>query len=120
MRTQNLPLLLSIILILPILFSCAHQISVVSCTSQVYYPGSEDQKPFQEVIVKLDTIADYHFDSLQFGKQTLPAKGAGPVLRFRADDIKPVQNAILYYHNNKKQRSIRIDSISRLKAMYLP
>lgn len=109
------------ILTIPLFFACAPKISVVSCTSQVYYPGRQEEKPFQEVIVTLDTLySDVSIDSLIYGDQTLNIKGNSFVLRGKADGTTFISNATLYYSKNNKQGTISIDSIAQLKPLYLP
>jgi len=111
---------LFVFLAFPLVFSCAQKISVVSCTSQVHYPGTQEQKPFQQLVLELDNPEEYSIDSLRYGNQTIAAKGSGSVYRFKATGETPEESALLYYRKKNKELSISIDSISLLKPMYLP
>ncbi len=74
------------ILTIPLLFACAPKISVVSCTSQVYYPGRQEEKPFQEIVITLDSLsADITMDSLMYGDQILDLKKNHFTLRSKAE-----------------------------------
>ncbi|GAB5417110.1 MAG: hypothetical protein Crog4KO_19760 [Crocinitomicaceae bacterium] len=106
---------------IPLFFACAPKVSVVSSTSQVYYPGRQEEKPFQEVVITLDTLyADITMDSLMYGGQTLDIKKNRFTLRSKANGTTFSNNATLYYTRKNKQGTIRIDSIMQLKPLYLP
>jgi len=121
MQYRNIFLSALGILSIPLFFACAPKISVVSCSSQVYYPGRQEEKPFQEIVVTLDTIyEDLSLDSLKYGNQTLVLKGNQPALRGKAEGTSFTNNATLYYSKKNKQGSMRIDSIKQLKPLYLP
>lgn len=121
MRTIfSLKILLGILTI-PLFFACAPNISVVSCTSQVFYPGQQEEKPFQEIVLVLDTVdTELSLDSLSYGDQTLLLRGNKNTRRCKAEGTSFTNNATLYYSKKNKQGSIVIDSISQLKPLYLP
>ena len=109
------------LLLLPVLFSCAHDISVVSCTRQEHYPGTQEEKPFQEIIVELDTISDaIQIDSLHYGNQVLMVRTEQTRLIGKAEGTAPSSTATLYFTQKKKRDSIEITDIKKLEALYLP
>lgn len=104
-----------------LLFSCAPKISVVSCTSQEYYPGRQEEKPYQEIVVEVSpTEESVQIDSLQYGNQTLLMRGKKTTYTAKAEGTKFYTNATLYYSKKNKQYSVEIDSISKLDPLYLP
>lgn len=109
------------ILSMSLLFSCAPKVSVVSCTSQEYYPGRQEETPFQEIIVEVDELEEaVQLDSLQYGNQTLILRGNNTTYRAKAEGTTFSNNATLYYSKKNKQLSVKIDSISKLDPLYLP
>jgi len=104
-----------------LLFSCAPKISVVSCTSQEFYPGTQEEKPFQEVVIEVDTLEEgVQLDSLLYGNQTLILRGNKTTYRAKAEGTTFSNNATLYFSKNNKQHSVPIDTISTMKPLYLP
>ncbi|PWL31379.1 MAG: hypothetical protein DCO96_04060 [Fluviicola sp. XM-24bin1] len=109
------------ILSMLLLFSCAPKVSVVSCTSQEYYPGRQEEKPFQEIIIEINELEEsVQLDSLQYGNQTLILRGKETTYRAKAEGTSFSNNATLHFSKKNKQHSVQIDSISKLEALYLP
>ncbi|MDB2656984.1 hypothetical protein N9Y60_02890 [Crocinitomicaceae bacterium] len=104
-----------------LLFSCAPKVSIVSCTSQEFYPGRQEEKPFQEIVIEIDTLEEaIQLDSLRYGKQTLILRGKKTTYRAKAAGTTFSDNATLYFSKKNKQHSVPIDTISKLTPLYLP
>ena len=87
----------------------------------MYYPGQQESKPYQEIIVKLDALeTSVVIDSMKYGNQTLALKPNQNSYYGLAQGISFSNKATLYYSRNNKAFQVEIDSISRLDPLYLP
>ncbi|XOV66299.1 MAG: hypothetical protein ACFHU9_11735 [Fluviicola sp.] len=97
------------------------EVAIVSCTSQVYYPGQQEVKPYQEIVVKTEALEEaIQIDSLKYGEQTIDLKQNQSLYFGQAQGTSFSSKAILYYSRNNKVFSVEIDTVKMLDPLYLP
>lgn len=103
------------------LHSCA-TIEVKSIYSQKYYPGVQEEEPFQSIILYLKPFDQEKFqlDSLQFGEEIFAIPGNDTTLKMRVPITTKTKSAVLFYSKKNTSKTLQLDSITQLESLYLP
>lgn len=104
-----------------LLHSCA-TVDVSSMSAQRYYPGVEEEEPFQSVLLELKPFDQekIQLDSLQLGDEMFDIPGNNTIIKIRVPLKTETKSAVLFYSRKSTVRTVRIDSITQFESVYLP
>jgi len=91
-------------------------------SAQRYYPGVEEEEPFQAVLLELKPFDQekIQLDSLQLGDEMFDIPGNNTIIKIRVPLKTETKSAVLFYSRNSTVRTARIDSITQFESVYLP